>query len=175
MCKVSKTQKALAFTAILLGLSGYGLPASAASGIYDNISTCTTTNCSALLINGTILQDALNDLASFTIPIFAAVGECIRVDLTSPSGTLNLDTKMVLVSPDGTSWTNDDRAYPSDRRPLIKVAGAPVRGWYTLQVSQYSGSIAPLTLLDISFYYGRYNAGNVNCTSPTSANIVPVS
>jgi hypothetical protein len=53
----------------------------------------------------------------------------------------------------------------TDLRPLIK-ANTPlgITGWYTLQISHYLGGDV---FSNFTLRYGRYNSGNVNCSSAT--------
>ena len=168
MSKHTLGNSASTLWAFFVGFFALGNDVAAASGIFDNLSTCTTTNCAAALINGSILQDTSSDIAPFNLPIFAGAGECIRVEVTAPPGTsTDTDLELVLVAPSGVVWRNDDQGGTGGNRPLLKIASAPNRGWYTLQVSQFNGSISPNTLVDFSIAYGRYNAGNPNCSTPT--------
>jgi hypothetical protein len=101
---------------------------------------------------------------SFVINAFANIGECVRFDLISPPHPAP-DMEIVVVAPNGTVFRNDDRNGALDRRPLVKIASAPNNGWYTVHVSQFNG--AP-TETNIVLLYGRYNAGNPNCATPTA-------
>ena len=71
---------------------------------------------------------------------------------------------MVVVAPNGTVFTNDDRNGALDRRSLVKIGSAPNNGWYTVHVAQFSGVA---TETNIVLLYGRYTAGNPNCSAPT--------
>ncbi len=136
-----------------------------ASNMWDpSQSSCSTINCSAVTFNGTVLDLTNviggNNVLPWTGQIWAGDGECLRIDLTSlTSGNL----EMVVISPDGKLYRNDNRS-SSNSRPLIKIDATPVIGYYTLQVSTSDG--VPDTI-DFTLLFGRYNSGNINCAVPT--------
>jgi hypothetical protein len=136
----------------------------AADLIYEQpLNTCTTLNCNAVVLNGISLKNAFGNSISYTSQVFASAGECIRLDVFSESA----DMKMVLVSPSGAVWRNDDRS-PGDLRPLI-TAQADVNGYYTVQINFYDGNQATNTLQTFSLAYGRYAVGtSTNCPSVIS-------
>ena len=73
--------------------------------------------------------------------------------------------------PNGSVYRDDDGG--GSLRPLVKIASTPNSGWYTVQVAHYLG--AP-TNANFTLKYGRYNAGNINCsggTVPVSSGIEP--
>ncbi|HSE84104.1 MAG TPA: hypothetical protein VLB01_06125, partial [Thermodesulfobacteriota bacterium] len=74
---------------------------------------------------------------------------------------------IVLISPSGVVWRNDDRDGANDRRPLIKADPTDGQGWYTLQISHYSGGGVAGYGDDFTLQYGWYNSGNPNCSNPT--------
>jgi hypothetical protein len=74
--------------------------------------------------------------------------------------------ELVVIAPNGTVYRNDDRNGALDRRPLVKIGSAPNNGWYTVRVGQFAGVA---TETNVVLLYGRYNAGNPNCASPTPA------
>jgi hypothetical protein len=102
----------------------------------------------------------MGDRDPFILQIYTGGGECVRLDVTNQTH----DLEMILISPTGRIWRNDDRAYPNDRRPLIKAI-TDINGWYTLQVSHYTGGNV---IADFTLRYGRYNSGNPNCSSVTT-------
>jgi hypothetical protein len=135
------------------------LPSSAQTNIFDDTpSSCTGTNCSTLRIPGTLLNFSPS-AGNWDINVFSFGGECIRLDVTS-QGT---DLEMVVVAPNGTVYRNDDRAI-SDLRPLVKIDPSPNNGWYTVHLARFDGSAVNANFV---LLYGRYNSGNVNCSSPT--------
>jgi hypothetical protein len=153
----------ISLTALVFGLllsPGWVL---AGSRVFDlGPDSCTGTNCNATTINGTYIFDTTNGANNsdpFEIQIFSRGSECVRLDLTTSFN--GVDFEMVLVSPDGTVWRNDDRS--TSLNPLIK-ANTFARGWYTLQVSQFA---AGSSSGDFTVRYGRYLSGNVNCSGAT--------
>lgn len=158
-----------AVAALVLGLSAQTTPVLAGSLIADtNISNCPTINCLSTSFVGVVISSTVLGTEPFLAQIYAGSGECIRVDLTGPNGSGNSDFEMVLTAPNGTVWRNDNR--PGATNPLIKVDSAPNNGWYTLQVSQSAGALSPAGSHQTIFgAYGRYNASNINCDSPTPA------
>lgn len=142
-------------TALAALLLGFPLLAPASAGIYDNtVSTCDTVNCSSLTLPATYVV-----AEPYVTQVYATKGQCLRLDVTVQA----VDLEMVLVSPNGKSWRNDDRVN-GDTRPLIR-ATANVTGWYLLQVGYYSGAG---TTGDFTLRYGRYRSGNANCAATST-------
>lgn len=126
----------------------------------DTFSTCTTINCSSLRIPGTVLSFAPS-AGNWDINVFAAAGECVRLDVISQA----TDLEMVVVAPNGSVFRNDDRVV-GDLRPLVKIDRTPNNGWYTVHLAQFAGSAANANLV---LLYGRYNSGNINCFLPSTS------
>jgi hypothetical protein len=140
----------------VLGLALVAQKASAGSLIYDpGADICTGLNCNSSAIFGTYQRDQANNAAPFTVQIFSSGNECVRVHGLAQA----TDLEAVLIAPNGQVWRDDDGG--GSLRPLIR-ANTPsgVRGWYTLQISGYSGTQARS---DFQLAYGRYNLGNPNC------------
>jgi len=140
-------------------LLGPGL-ATASTELFDNtVSACTTANCSSLVLPATLLSFGTVSAGNWVANVFATPGQCVRLDVV----TQGTDLEMVVVAPNGIVFRNDDRAV-GDLRPLVKIGSAPNNGWYTVHLSHFLGSSvsANFTLL-----YGRYTAGNLNCSVPT--------
>lgn len=147
-----------------LGVVLMGPAVASAQNIFDDsVSSCTGTNCSSLRIPGTVFAFGPS-AGQFVINVFAAPGQCVRLDLTSPAHPTP-DMEMVVVAPNGTVFRNDDRNGALDRRPLVKIASAPNNGWYTVRVGQFNGVA---TETNIVLLYGLYPAGNPNCATPTA-------
>lgn len=155
----------LAITAVWASTGGV---AKASSAQWVPPSTCTGINCASTNIFANIISSANltpNGMEPFVVQLMSTPSHCTRFDVVSQ----NTDTEIVVTSPDGTVWRNDDRA-PGDLRPLVVIpAGASVPGWYTVQISRYNGvSTAPGNHFDAQLVYGRYNGpGNPNCANPT--------
>jgi hypothetical protein len=128
----------------------------------DTSSTCTGNNCSSLRIPGTVFAFG-GSAGQFVLSVFAARGECVRFDLTSPPHPAP-DMELVIIAPDGSVFRNDDRNGALDRRPLVKIASAPQNGWYTVRIGQFAGAA---TETNVVLLYGRYSSGNPNCAGPT--------
>ncbi len=139
-----------------------GLSAAQTNIFDDSVSTCTTINCSSLRIPGTVLSFG-RSAGNFDINVFAAAGECVRLDVISQ----RTDLEMVVVAPNGTVFRNDDRT-TSDLRPLIKMTPTSDNGWYTVHLAQFSGRAVDANFV---LLYGRYNAGNPNCASATAGQL----
>jgi hypothetical protein len=131
----------------------------AGSLIWDEtVSSCTGINCSSLRLPGTVSVSTPSP-EPWVLSLFAAAGECLRLDVV----TQDNDLEMVVAAPDGTVFVNDDRT-GIDRRPLVAVPSAPVRGWYTVQIARFDGDDV---VANFALAYGRYSARNANCSPPT--------
>jgi hypothetical protein len=126
----------------------------------DSVSSCTGGNCSSLRLPGTVLSFGPSANA-WVENLFAAPGECVRLDIASQGA----DLEMTVVAPNGSVFRNDDRAGASDRRPLVKIGSAPNNGWYTVHLARFDGGAVNANFV---LLYGRYNGGNPNCLNPTS-------
>jgi hypothetical protein len=146
-------------TCLFIVLVLFPMTALAGSLVYDPPNTCTSNNCSSQSILGTYHSDSLGDRDPFILQIYSGGDECVRLDITYATH----DLEMVLISPTGRIWRNDDRN-SSVGRPLIKAI-TDINGWYTLQVSHYNGANV---IADFTLRYGRYDLGNPNCFSPTN-------
>jgi hypothetical protein len=133
-----------------------------ATNMYDPgaLDNCSDANCGSRIIGGTVLLSTTHAVP-WVAEIEVGRGECLRLDVT----TQGADLEAVLTAPNGTVYRNNDRA-SGDSRPLIKLNFAPQNGWYTLQLSQASGS--PVNV-DFTLAFGKYASGNVaNCLPATS-------
>ena len=140
---------------------------SAQTAVFDDtFSTCATINCSSLRIPGTVLSFAPS-AGNWDINVFAAAGECVRLDVISQA----TDLEMVVVAPNGTVFRNDDRVI-GDLRPLVKIDRSPNNGWYTVHLAQFAGSAVNANLV---LLYGRYNSGNINCFPASTPFVTPLS
>jgi hypothetical protein len=146
-----------------LGVVLVGPTVASGQNIFDDTSsTCITANCSSLRIPGTVFAFGPS-AGQFVISVFATPGQCVRLDLISPPHPAP-DMELVVIAPNGTVYRNDDRNGALDRRPLVKIGSAPNNGWYTVRVGQFAGVA---TETNVVLMYGRYNAGNPNCATPT--------
>jgi hypothetical protein len=148
--------------------------ASGSALLVDQPSDCARpATCDAVTIRG---KCAIDDFPSgddaripFTVQVRANEGNCLRLDVTAvhPLTISFPDLEMVLVSPDGAVWRNDNRSL-NNINPLITIV-APDTGFYTLQVSNVGdgfpgGSGFPV---DFTLKYGLYNSSEGHCNSLT--------
>jgi len=126
----------------------------AATDLFDpTVSTTATLNGSTVMLSGT-LNDTNSNPEAWTAELFADANECVRLFVSSTE----FDAKITVLAPDGSAYRDDNSG--GLRRPLVRIASAPVRGWYTVHVAHFSG--LP-TIANFTLKYGRYNAGNPNC------------
>ncbi|WP_375515072.1 hypothetical protein [uncultured Nostoc sp.] len=140
----------------------------AGSTIFDPVvDNCTTVNCGSVDISGISEKNAFGDSVPFIVQVFGDANECIRLDVVFQSA----DTKIVLVSPSGKIWSNDDT---NGTRPLV-VAIGDVKGYYTVQINYYNGNQAINSGQAFTLAYGRYVSTNsANCSSPTVSALRPL-
>ncbi len=132
--------------------------ANATTNLYDpSVSSTTTLNGSTVRLDGT-LHDTLGNVEHWIINVYSTAGHCLRLFIS----TTFFDSELVVVAPNGEVYRDDDGG--GSNRPLIKIANAPVTGWYTVHVSHYAG--LPIDT-NFALLYGRYPAGNVNCDGAT--------
>jgi hypothetical protein len=147
---------------LFLGLALTIRPAWAGTRIFDpTVDTCTTNNCGAVTLNGTIFSFSPS-ADHFDVDLFANTSECLRVAVTSEF----TDLETVVRAPNGTVYRNDDGGIaPCPLCPVVKVNSTPNNGWYSVTIGQFAG--APVTG-NFTLSYGRYNAGNPNCAASTT-------
>lgn len=121
-------------------------------------SPTTALDGASIRLDGT-LNDTNGNSQPWTAELYAGAGQCLRLFVTSTA----FDSELTVVAPNGTVYRDDDSG--GSLRPLVKVASAPIRGWYTVQVASYSG--AP-TNANFTLLYGTYTAGNPNCANGTT-------
>jgi hypothetical protein len=147
-------------SATALALASAGVARAEGSRLFDpSISTCTTADCSSVLLNGTTGNIA-NNADPWTIGLYARAGECLRIRTLSQTA----DLENVTVAPSGTVFRNDDGGLaPCTLCSLVKFV-APNTGWYTVAINQFTGAA---TSADFQIAYGRYTGTNPNCAAPT--------
>jgi hypothetical protein len=71
----------------------------------------------------------------YTIDVFAGTGECLRLAVTTQPADLDL----VIVSPNGTVFSNDGHlgGAPDDLQPLVKIGSGPSSGWHTVHLAYF--------------------------------------
>jgi hypothetical protein len=135
----------------------------AGSKIFDPLSSCTTLNCSASVLNGTYTHDQFSNADPFVIQVFTTGNDCLRIEGIS-QGT---DLEATLTLPNGTTFRNDDKGFGCGLCPLLKVRNTTGnRGWATLTISHFAGEGVNA---DFTLLHGRYTnpLGNPNCATPT--------
>lgn len=149
---------------LLLPLVLLTVPTLALAGqrLTDFQSSCTTLNCSALVITSTYGHDQFSNADPSVFQVFTSGNECLRIAVSS-QGT---DLEGTLTCPNGRTWQNDDGN--GSLRPLIRANTAAPRGWCTLTFHHFAGEGSAA---DFTFTYGRYPAGNVNCAGAPAPDI----
>lgn len=128
-----------------------------------NVSTTTVIDGASIELDGT-LNDTFSNAQPWVAELYVGAGECARFFVT----TTAFDAKLTVITPNGAIFRDDDSG--GSLRPLVEINGAPVPGWYTVQVAQFSGQ--PQNA-NFALKYGRYNFNNPNCGTPTSPLSVP--
>ena len=134
----------------------------AATEIFDNTpNSCTTDDCSSLLLPMTVTNPGGNGHPS-VVEVYGRAGECVRLRVVAQSA----DLEVTAVATDGTTFRNDDSGLaPCPLCSLVKFI-APDTGWHTVQTSHFAGNAV---YSDYRLLYGRYTgAGNPNCANPTT-------
>jgi len=149
---------------VLASLGALAASHAGATIMYDpSVSTATGIGASSVTING-----SMTDIPDFTEPwvgeLYAQAGECVRLAVI----TTLFDSELTVAAPNGTVFRDDDSG--GDLKPLVRIASAPVTGWYTVQVAHFSG--VPVSA-NFTLKYARYNGGNPNCAVATAPLVLP--
>ena len=112
----------------------------------------------SFVANGTTETTANGNVDPFTIEVFSAGNECLRIAVTAQEA----DLEATLVAPDGRSWRDDDSN--GSNRPLVKAITSK-RGWHILRVSHFVGSAVNA---DFTFEVRRLPSTSSLCASPTA-------
>jgi len=151
-------------SSILATLAIFGSGQAAATNLFNpTVSTTTVLDGASIELDGT-LNDTLANAQPWVAELYVGAGECARFFIT----TTAFDAKLTVITPNGFVFRDDDSG--GSLRPLVEINGAPLAGWYTVQVSQFAG--APQNA-NFALKYGRYNFGNPNCGTPTQPFSVP--
>ncbi len=142
---------ALLMSASSLGLSLAPLAALATPVVEVNLNTSAD-------VTGSYLTTPLGKPNPAVYQVYAGANECLRIVGTAQT----VDVEATLISPNGTVWRNDD-GVPGTTLPLIKAVTSGA-GWYTLQISHYSGSGSNGTF---TVNVGRYATTNSLCSPST--------
>ena len=138
-------------------------PAGATTINDTSVSTCTGANCSSERVIGSITTHG-SFAIPWTIQVGAIAGECVRLETQLASS----DLEVVAVSPSGQVFRDDDGG--TGNLSLVKISPAE-SGWYTVQVARFNGTPAAE---NFTLRYGRYSAGNPNCSGPTAPTLSAV-
>ena len=122
------------------------------------VSTTSVLAGTSIELDGTLNDTGVNS-QPWVAELYAGIGECVRFFVT----TTAFDAKLTVITPNGTIFRDDDSG--GSLRPLVEINGAPVSGWYTVQVGHFAGQ--PQNA-NFALLYGRYNVNNPNCGTPTS-------
>lgn len=152
----------------VVGVVLVGGPALAGSLIRDiSPSGSGIINSGALTVPGTYVVFSGRS-EPWVVQAFANAGECVRFDVNSPAMIFAgaNDLEITVTSPNGTVFRNDDRGGAVlTANPLVKIAGAPNTGYYTVSISHFAGTGVST---DFTLVYGRFTpAGNFNCAGAT--------
>jgi len=143
---------------VLASLGVFAAGQAAATNLFNPVvSTTTVLDGSSIELDGT-LNDTFGQSQPWSAALYAGAGECVRFFIT----TTAFDSELTVISPNGTIFRNDDGG--GLLRPLVAISGAPVSGWYTVQVAAFNGAAINA---NFALKYGRYNFGNPNCATPT--------
>jgi hypothetical protein len=125
----------------------------AGSQLEDTVSSCSGINCGAMILRGVHQTNE-----PFVVQVFATAGDCLRLDVDSQTQ----DMALTIVAPAASDAVTVDDRDDADLRPLFFQNEMPGTGWYTVVVGYYD--YAP-TQGKFILKYGRYPAGNANCTA----------
>jgi hypothetical protein len=165
--------RGMAARARIAGLSAvaavslFVVASASASAIYDpKVKGCSGRNCGAVAFGATV-NGYLHSAQAWLIQVYAAAGECLRVEVTAQ----DTDLELRVVSPDASrTWFNDDSGLaPCPLCPLFSRDSVRDDGWYTVQIGEYGGASVQA---GFTLAYGRYKAGNPNCPAAQSASRV---
>jgi hypothetical protein len=143
---------------LILMLTTFSISETSATDIKTDLQSCTTLDCGATVLQGQINRTDrccgfLGLAVPFVTQVYAGKNECLRLRVIKPS----VPTLIVAVAP-GTR-----RAWRANLLSILTNDNE--EGWFTVQVSQRSGTA---TNGDFTFKYSRYAAANPNCASPTA-------
>jgi hypothetical protein len=115
-----------------------------------------------ITLNGTVESDNSANADPFTLQVFSAGNECLRIAVTS-QGT---DLEATLVGPSGRVWQDDDGN--GSLRPLIKAITV-TRGWHSLSLSNFAGTAVHA---DFTMQIARLASTDSSCNPPTGVRVL---
>jgi hypothetical protein len=157
------TPRLLRNAVAVLAVLGMVVPA-AAGEFRAPLRTCTGLDCQATIIpgfiNGWSAGGHLN-VGPWVAQVFAANHECLRLRVLSHG----VDTELVVVAASGKAYRNNDAGVGTcPDCPLVAFRTGRLGGWHTVHVSQAAGNVVSASF---TLAYGRYDADNPNCGTPT--------
>ncbi|HEX6010935.1 MAG TPA: hypothetical protein VFY87_03845 [Geminicoccaceae bacterium] len=153
----SKTMAATGLAAALATFAPVGPTGAATTINTSTLGTCGTPNCASDTIIGTLGSHG-SYAFPWTIQVASDPGQCVRLDTTEVLGGSGLNLEMVVVSPSGRVFRDDDGGVGN--LPLVKITPSE-QGFYTVQISTANGGAAAV---NFKLRYGRYaSPTNPNC------------
>ncbi len=137
-----------------------GTEARAGASFTDARNDCSSNNCRAQTLRGTLQRTPEN----FTIDVWAPRNSCIRLEIVSTSPFF--DPAMAVLGPsfvESQIYIDDDSG--GGLRPLIKIDPTPINAWLTVVVMEFGRTLNPKNFV---LKYGVYRSGNPNCVNPTN-------
>lgn len=131
-----------------------------ATNMFGPANTCTTVNCNARLIQGTVTNFGPS-AQPWVAEVFAPNGRCFRLAVTAET----TDLEMVVRAPNGQVFRNDDGGGACPLCPVVKIGNTPNNGWYTVSIGHFAGTALSS---NFSMVYSTYPVGNPNCALPTA-------
>jgi hypothetical protein len=151
-------KSSLLATSVLAALGFLAAGQASATNLFNPVvSTTSVIDGASRELDGTLNDTGANS-QPWVAELYAGVGECVRFFVS----TTAFDAKLTVITPNGTIFRDDDSG--GSLRPLVEINGAPVSGWYTVQVAHFAGQ--PQNA-NFALLYGRYNFNNPNCATPT--------
>jgi hypothetical protein len=112
----------------------------------------------SFIANGTTETNAAGNVDPFTVELFSAGNECLRIAVNNQE----TDLEATLVAPDGRTWRDDDGN--GSLRPLVKAI-TTTRGWHILRISNFSGASVNA---DFTFQVWRLPSTSSLCAGATT-------
>lgn len=146
---------------LAIAISAFCLTAGSAGATQlatPTVGNCTGRNCASVLLKGNTFVTEGRTLP-FVVQVYGGNNQCVRLETTQQTA----DLRIVVIAPDGVVYNNDDGGACS-LCSLVKILTGTRSGYYTVQLAQYGGVAVES---NFTIQYGRYNASNPNCSSPT--------
>lgn len=139
-------------------------PAFAGGEIFDpGVDVCAGVNCGAVIEGATVKALGAASAGRWVAEVFAAAGQCLRIDVPNAPTPAFTDLETVVVAPNGTVYRDDDGGFAATN-PLVKIRPTPITGWYTVSIGPFNGAAVEG---NFTVAVGRYVTTNINCVAPT--------